>query len=128
MNEGSRSSSRKPIESITGEALSGVAFVQDYVEFQFDGMIVRSLTMPVVATDNARYLFPEPGSRDALCALIGAVVQSVMVREGREIEISMSGGSKVKIPLVANENSGPEAAHFVSGLNQPIDVWLVNPS
>ncbi len=111
------------IETIRGEPLSGVAFVHDYVEFHFDGKIVRALTMPTVTRGNARLTFPEAGSRDAFCSLIGLIVEEVMIKADIEIVIVFSGGAIVRIPLAVEERSGPEAAHFVPGLNQPIAVW-----
>jgi len=110
------------IESIVGEPLSGVAFIQDYVEFHFDGKIVRSLTNPTVDFGNTQHTFPEPGSRDALCSLIGLVVERVAVEED-EIEIALSREVCIHIQLRAELRSGPEAAHYVPGPNQPIAVW-----
>ena len=112
------------IYAIRGEALSGVAFFQDYVEFHFDGKVVRSLTAPTLAVPNGKgYTFPEAGSRDALCSLIGFVVENVLVKENQHIELVFSGGYTARIPLEISERTGPEAAHYVPGLNQPIDVW-----
>jgi len=113
----------RSIEAITGEPLSGVAFVQDYVEFHFDGKVVRALTMPRVVLRCERHTFPETGSRDALCSLIGRVVERVSVRDDDAIDITFSGEALVHIPLKVDERSGPEAAHYVPGPNQPIVVW-----
>jgi len=111
------------IEAVTGEPLSGVSFVHDYVELHFDGKIVRSLTMPTVNLASAQHKFPETGSRDALCSLIGLTVERVTVKEDVYIEIAFSGEARVRIPLAPEERSGPEAAHYVPGLDQPIAVW-----
>jgi hypothetical protein len=59
-----------------------------------------------------RFRFGEPGSRDALCALIGAEVASVSVREGDRIALELRG-STLTIPLDHANRVGPEAAHFV---------------
>jgi len=48
---------------IIGQPLSGVAFVQDYVELHFDGKILRTLANPSIAGDRGRFAFPEAGSR-----------------------------------------------------------------
>ena len=111
------------IEEIVGESLSGVAFVHDYVEFCFDDKIVRSLTTPIVIVGSVRHCFPEIGTRDALCFLIGRIVEGIRVREDVDIEIAFSGGARVQIPLAYEERTGPEAAHYVPGINQPVVVW-----
>ena len=111
------------IEAIRDEPLSGVAFVHDYVEFHFDGKIVRSLTKPMVTLASAPHTFPDAGSRDALCSLIGCTVEDVKVQDGVAIGITFAGGARVRIPLADEERHGPEAAHYVPGLNQPIVVW-----
>lgn len=114
---------RLGISSIVGEPLSGVAFVQDYVEFHFDGKILRALSNPLLASGGGSWAFPEQGSRDALCSMIGRVVVRVTIDEGSRIEVVFSNGSSLVIPLEASALVGPEAAHFVSAEDQLIDVW-----
>jgi hypothetical protein len=111
------------MDILIGEPLSGVAFVQDYVEFLFDGRIVRALTSPSVTLGDTVHEFPNPGSRDAFCSLIGRVVEEITVERDDAITILLSEGASVSIPLSSEHRSGPEAAHFVSGLNRPIQVW-----
>jgi hypothetical protein len=66
---------------LVGEQLNTVAFVMDYVEFSFNGPVLRALTGPIVQTGELRLRFPEPGSRDALCSLIGSEVVAVTITE-----------------------------------------------
>lgn len=115
--------SRSTIHSLAGEPLSGVAFVQDYMEFHFDGKVLRSLTSAALTSKGRSWRFPEEGSRDAFCGLIGRSVHHVKVEEGHEIELTFTEGSVLRIPLAPAEMSGPEAAHFIPGEDQPIDVW-----
>lgn len=111
------------ITSLVGDPLSAVAFVQDYVELHFDGPIVRALSNPLVAIGAKTYRFPGGGSRDALCSLIGHPLSQVTVRDGRALELAFEKGEIVTIPLGEADRRGPEAAHFVPGINQPIQVW-----
>lgn len=112
------------IETLIGEALSGVAFVLDYLEFHFDGMVLRALTAPTLTLGSGiQYTFPDAGSRDALCSLIGHTVEALTVEEDVNIGVTFSGGARVDIPLAPEARSSPEAAHFVPALNQPIAVW-----
>ena len=68
---------RRHIQSLPGEILNAVAFVMDYVEFHFNGPVLRAFTNPVVDAGGSQIAFDQPGSRDALCSLIGAEVGSV---------------------------------------------------
>lgn len=118
-----RDQSHDKIDVLIGEPLSGVAFVQDYVEFHFDGRILRALTFPSISIAGESHEFPQVGSRDAMCCLIGRVVEEVAVEENKEIAIHLSGGALVSVPLGRAQRHGPEAAHFVPGMNLPIEVW-----
>ena len=111
------------IREVIGEPLSAVSFVQDYVEFHFDGKIIRSLTCPILLTADKTYKFPEKGSRDGLCSLIGRAVTELVVEDRSRIKIAFVGEASLIIPLADSERTGPEAAHFVTGDNQPIEVW-----
>ncbi|NJL26604.1 MAG: hypothetical protein HC897_01365 [Thermoanaerobaculia bacterium] len=111
------------LRSIVGEPLSGVAFIQDYVELHFDGQILRAFTKPTIMTRGQRYCFPEQGSRDAFCQLIGIMVKEVLVEESLEIRVGFVDGAVVSIPLDIGSRDGPEAAHYVPGLDLPIEVW-----
>jgi hypothetical protein len=86
---------------LVGREISAVAFARDGVEFHFDGPIVRSRADPQVAVGEAVYCFPKPGSRDALCLVIGATVQSLSLDESRHLEFTTSNGYRVRLPLGA---------------------------
>ena len=111
------------ISELNDQHVSAVAFVQDYVEFHFDGKILRSLSEPVVSMGRLSWRFPAVGARDALCTLIGKPVADVHVFEGDRIELDFGGGTLLAIPLSESARTGEEAAHYVSGENGPIEVW-----
>jgi hypothetical protein len=90
-----------PLKDLIGREISAVAFVRDYVEFHFVGPILRSRANPQVAVGEAVYCFPKPGSRDALCLVIGATVQSLDLDEARHLEFTTSNGCRVRLPLGA---------------------------
>src|SRR6266571_7514110 len=102
---------RELIERIVGEQLGAVSFVQDYVEFHFDGPVIRALAAPIVKEDGQTIRFPAPGSRDKLCSLIGRPVSSFELLEGSELRIRL-GRADLIVPLDAERTSGPEAMHF----------------
>ena len=102
------------LEFLVGEEVSAVSFVRDYVEFHFDGPVLRALTNPVVETADGRWQFPALGSRDALCAAIGLGVQQVEFATGAHIRLTLAGGLRLTIPLDQASYIGPEAAHLVT--------------
>ena len=86
---------------LVGRKVTAVAFVQDGVEFHFDGPILRCRVDPQVIIGEATYHFPKPGSRDALCLLIGETVQSLSLDEPRHLEFTTDNGCRVRLRLGA---------------------------
>jgi hypothetical protein len=101
------------VSDLVGEQLTVVAFVMDYVEFHFNGPVLRSLTNPIVQTEAGSVQFPAPGSRDALCSLIGSRVDAASVRVDDRIEIRTDANQTLIVPLDDPSRRGPEAAHLV---------------
>ena len=86
---------------LVGREVSAVAFARDSVEFHFDGAVLRSRADPQVVVGEAVYHFPKPGSRDALCLVLGATVRSLSLDESRHLEFTTSNGCRVRLPLGA---------------------------
>lgn len=110
-------------EYLVDQQLSAVCFVMDYVEFCFDGPILRALTGPVISDGGQHATFPDPGSRDALCSIIGDVVEDVQVNEERDLRVLFRSGRTVVVPVDLDSRSGPEAAHFVVPKDNVMEVW-----
>jgi hypothetical protein len=100
------------LDPIVGECLSGVAFVMDYVQFQFDSALLTALILPAVRVSAALWTSGEPGWRDTLCERIGVVVQSAYAKEGEQLAIDFVDGSRVTISLHPSDYRGPEAINF----------------
>ncbi len=113
--------SQTSINSLIGKELVTVCFVLDYVEFHFDGPILRAINDPVITTSNETMAFPSPGSRDMLCALIGKKVMALHIEEGVQAVFKFSSGAKLTISLVPHINAG-EAMHFHLP-NSPTQFW-----
>jgi hypothetical protein len=116
-------SGANPLDSLLGCAASAVCFVRDYVEIHFDGPIVRCISDPEVARGGKTVRFPEVGSRDALCELIGRNLEAVEETEDVVMEFHFEGGYSLTIFLDSEHRINGEAAHFVPGPGQPISVW-----
>lgn len=103
---------KSPFTSLIGEELAIVAFVMDYVEFHFNGPRIRALTNPIVRTCKSEVQFPSPGSRDALCSLIGQEVRDAALQDEHSLTLSFMSGEQLVIPLDAGSHIGPEALHW----------------
>lgn len=111
------------ISMLVGRLVSAVSFVMDYVEFHFDGPILRSLSNPTLAFRRNEWTFLAPGSRDALCSIIGTKVEAVEVESQSSILVRFDSGHVITVPLDPGSRVGPEAAHFVSEEGHVMDVW-----
>lgn len=111
------------LRDLEGEPVSAVCFVQDYVELHFDGPILRCLVGPVLKTHAFEGVFPDNGSRDALCSLIGESIRRLALVDEEELEIEFSSNSKLIVPLNPARRYGAEAMHFVPRVDGPIQVW-----
>jgi hypothetical protein len=108
---------------LVGEQLNAVCFVHDYVELCFDGPIVRAFTGPIVKSGNESLAFPDPGSRDSLCSMLGDVVADLEVDDERHIMLRFSSGKIIIIPVDFDSRAGPEAAHFAVPKDNVMEVW-----
>jgi hypothetical protein len=112
------------LRDIVGEQLSAVSFVQDYVEFHFDGPVLRVYTQPRIVTVGGEFRFPETGSRDALCSAIADIVQDIEIREHDRIVLHFATNRKITVPIVEEGYAFPEAFTFqTEPYNSPLEVW-----
>jgi hypothetical protein len=108
---------------LAGEVLSAVCFVHDYIEFDFDGPVLRALTPVTVTVAGQRWTSPQPGYRDALCSIIGATVSTVELQEGIEIAVRFGTEAELRISLREGASPSGEAAHFLPEPGGALQVW-----
>ena len=72
--------------------------------------VLRAYTPPRLSTDRRQVQYPEPGSRDALCALLDDLVGDVVLRPGRYIRLTFVEGGELQIPLRGGPHSSGPAA------------------
>jgi hypothetical protein len=108
---------------LVGEELNAVCFVMDYVEFHFNGPVLRAFGPVTVRTRLGEAMFPGSTASDPLRELIGGIVQEVDVEDDDRILVSFTDGEELRISLSKKDRSGPEAAHFLPGPNTPIQIW-----
>ncbi len=115
------SESENPMTSLIGLELSGVCFVRDYVQLQFDDRGLTALTLPVVIANGKTYVPGQQGYRDALCERIDHVVKETSFVEKEGISIKFDDGFEISISLREKDYLGPEAVIFHDASNQ---TWV----
>lgn len=110
------------ITDLKGEELSSVSFVMDYVELAFHGPIIRFLGSFKVVNGDEELIYPEQGSRDRLCELIGKPLKSVSFSNDTVCHLAIGDKTEVVIELRETEDIA-EHMHFVPCENEPMDIW-----
>jgi hypothetical protein len=107
---------------LIGRPLTAVTFILDYVKFQFEDAFLSSLYPPVLSlSDGSEFEFGREGFCDRVCERIQ---QTVVATDdnGKEINIKLSDGSALHIPLWYEEARGSEAA-ILECPPDPMLVW-----
>lgn len=110
------------ISELKGEELSAVSFVMDFVELCFHGPIIRCLDTFLIVNGNEETIYPEKGSRDALCRLIGKKLKNAYVIDDQTCHLVTDDDTRIVIPLEETEKM-PERMHFVCVEDGTMDVW-----
>lgn len=87
----------EPFPDLTGRRVSSVRFLVRAIEIDFGGLAVEVTGNPVVTAGAKRFRYPETGSRDAICALIGARVERMRFTQGDRTEIRFDTGWELAI-------------------------------
>ncbi len=87
----------EPFPDLTGRRVSSVRFLTRAMEIDFGGLIVEVSGNPMVTAGPKRFRYPESGSRDAICALIGTRVERMRFTPGERTEIRFDTGWELTI-------------------------------
>jgi hypothetical protein len=85
------------LPDIDGRRLDAVRFAAASIELSFGGSRLMMSGNPVVLRGGQRYRFPDQGTRDALCALIGDRVERVRAAGSDRIEVTFESGAELVI-------------------------------
>ena len=96
-------------DELRGEQLSGVTFVQDYLQLWFDGPGINVTNPLTVRSTDARITSWDPGFRDLLCSQIAKTVEAVEYRKGDALVIRFRDDSACTISLRQEDYTSPEA-------------------
>ncbi len=87
---------------ITGRRVASVRFLVRGIEMDFGGVVVVITGNPVITAGSRRFRFPDSGSRDALCSLIGARVERMRFAPGDRPELQFDTGWELVIPRASS--------------------------
>lgn len=90
-------SSSIPLPNLAGRTLRSVRFFETAVELDFGALRVGIGANAIVSCGSQKNRYPESGSCDAICALIGSRVDRIRVVSGDRVEISYENGCDVTI-------------------------------
>jgi hypothetical protein len=93
------------------------------VQVIFEDLTLTCYTCPTVVISEKTFEAGSTGYRDALCALIGQIVQSVADRPRKELELYFEGGDHLEISLRHEDASSVEAAMLHVAGGEIFDVW-----
>lgn len=110
-------------EELVGRELSSVAFVQDYLQLDFDGAVLTLFIWPDVFREEGSYAFGEPGYRDMLCGELTEEVAEATLEPGEAIEVQFEDGVIFRVSLREEDIDVTEAGQFRSGAGEALVVF-----
>lgn len=108
---------------LENEQLSAVTFVQDYVQFHFDGPCLTAYVWPHIVNHKGSITLELPGYRDALCERIGKIVVNAFEEPGERLVIVFADDVTLEVSLKEADREGPEAAMFDDQTGKSWNVW-----
>src|SRR5689334_13052048 len=112
----------QPLQQIVGEQLSGVTFVMDYLQLQFNPPPTINVYTPMtVSSRGKRCVSGDDQFRNKLCEQITKIVKSAVIRSEEEFLITFEDDSAISISLKPSDYLGPEALEFIGRDKQ----WMV---
>jgi hypothetical protein len=91
-------SERRSSPDLVGRRLNSVRFLAHTVEFEFGGLVLGVSGDASIVAGGTRIAYPEAGSRDALCRLIGSRVNEMRRTTGGDIELDLDTGWGLVLP------------------------------
>lgn len=86
------------VPDLNGRTLTSVRFHTGGIQLELSGLRLELRGNPLVISGLQRMRYPDAGSRDALCALIGDRIDAVRAPSVERIEIHFASGSELVIP------------------------------
>lgn len=87
-----------PLPNIAGRRVVSVTFTTNSIELDFGGIRARAPGTMTIVTGSSRHVYPDPGSRDAVCGVLDARVDRLRGVAGDRIEILLDNGTALLLP------------------------------
>lgn len=101
-------------QQVVGRRLSGVTFVMDYVQLQFDPPPTINAFTPITVRSGGRTAVSgEETFRNLICGQIPKTVASIAIAEGESFSLSFEDGSVISISLRKQDDPHGEAVNFI---------------
>jgi hypothetical protein len=89
---------RRQGPDLVGRHLDSVRFFAHTVEFEFGGIIIGVSGDAAIIAGGTRIAYPEAGSRDAFCRLIGSRVDDMRRNPSGDVELDLDSGWGLLLP------------------------------
>ncbi len=110
------------LEALSGEQLSAVEFVADYLQLRFGDALLTLYVWPDVAdADGISLGFGQPGYRDALCSALGENVTDSHFHDSTALTVEFENGTVFALSLREEELDTPEVGSFTSADGEVTD-------
>jgi hypothetical protein len=83
---------------LVGRRLNSVRFFAQNVEFEFAGLVIGVSGEAAIIAGATRIAYPEPGSRDAFCRVIGSKVTEMRRSASGDVELDLDSGWGLILP------------------------------
>jgi hypothetical protein len=111
-----------PLESIIGEQLSAVQFVQDYLQLHFEDKGLTCYIWPKIIINGDVFTFGSIEYRNKLCEFIGSLVTDVLLIEKEMMQISFGEDYVLEINL---DPKNPEIVGEIAIFNDEKGNWSI---
>jgi hypothetical protein len=99
-------------QHVLGRRLSGVLFILDYIQLQFDPPpTINALTLVTVRSGGTQAVQGDERFRNLLCDQIAKTVTSVQLRQEEALTFGFADGSEISISLRPVDYVCPEAVN-----------------
>lgn len=112
-----------PLNVLVGKQLSSVEFVQDYIQFHFDGPVLSAITDPVVTVKGTTYERNSTGFCEQLIKCITQIVKKAIVEENIALRLELDDYAILSISLRPEDYITAEAAILYTGPDEGMSIW-----
>jgi hypothetical protein len=93
--------------ALEGRQLTAITFVMDYVQMQFDDLVLSCFNLPIVEVQGKMFSVGHQDWRNELCGRIGRIVDRSAVND--DLVLTFDDASLVRISVRSKDYVGPEA-------------------